>query len=631
MWFRNRQTADLPGYITGTAGVWQEFNDTRKNCYIYAEGTTFWTIEYLNEEWYYITWDDVKEAYFVARDDKVKQPFLIGLGTRAAPYHIRGGEPKDSPEEESPQEQRTRSDPDETLQSPEAQEEVGALAEQFKATDLEPSPLEVTARIFGDERAHQIYTEMSASLATTITHPPLQQVIMHPQPPQQPAQPPQQPVQPPQPPAQPPQQPVQPPQPPAVGGGGGPGGGGPGGGGPGPGGPAAPPILPIPPPLPGAPAANGGTLQGQPPSIFSGNRKKTKQWIYEFNLYNYSNLDKRAMQSPLQRIAIALGFIKGDKVQEWAYQQLALAHERVRQGMDPYDEDLWTEFKRDFEETWKDTTEVEDAQNKLEKLQMSKEVTLEDYIAKFNALISELRWAKDHPGTVRAFKQGLRSGLLLEMYKQRPRPAEHDLVPWQNLARQEEAAAQQIRQDIGSFKPSDRFRSVRDNKMMSIMQQGKQPVKRNGVTRDPDAMDVDMVETSSVLKAKMKTYTGGFKKLSTEERKRLSKEGRCFRCKKQGHMSRDCPLKKGQSYGTTRKRKIRATETDEESSEDEEDDVANLDDVKSDITGTTKVSKVATAKNRMKDLAPSTMKSMINRLTVEEKQEIFNGFLNEGF
>ena len=41
--------------------------------------------------------------------------------------------------------------------------------------------------------------------------------------------------------------------------------------------------------------------------------------------------------------------------------------------------------------------------------------------------------------------------------------------------------------------------------------------------QDPDAMDVD----SMVLRE--------------EERRKLSKEGRCFHCKKQGHLLRECP------------------------------------------------------------------------------------------
>ena len=32
-----------------------------------------------------------------------------------------------------------------------------------------------------------------------------------------------------------------------------------------------------------------------------------------------------------------------------------------------------------------------------------------------------------------------------------------------------------------------------------------------------------------------------FKKLTPEERVQLTKEGRCFRCRLQGHMARDCP------------------------------------------------------------------------------------------
>ena len=39
--------------------------------------------------------------------------------------------------------------------------------------------------------------------------------------------------------------------------------------------------------------------------------------------------------------------------------------------------------------------------------------------------------------------------------------------------------------------------------------------------QDPNAMDID--------------------RLTTEERTQLMKEGKCFKCRKQGHLSRDCP------------------------------------------------------------------------------------------
>ena len=36
--------------------------------------------------------------------------------------------------------------------------------------------------------------------------------------------------------------------------------------------------------------------------------------------------------------------------------------------------------------------------------------------------------------------------------------------------------------------------------------------------------------------------------LNDEERERLQKEGRCFRCKKQGHLSRNCPNKPSKAH-----------------------------------------------------------------------------------
>ena len=53
---------------------------------------------------------------------------------------------------------------------------------------------------------------------------------------------------------------------------------------------------------------------------------------------------------------------------------------------------------------------------------------------------------------------------------------------------------------------------------------GKTPVKRFNFPRkerDPNAMDIDF--------------------MGTDERTRLMKEGRCFKCKKTGHMGKDCP------------------------------------------------------------------------------------------
>jgi len=53
---------------------------------------------------------------------------------------------------------------------------------------------------------------------------------------------------------------------------------------------------------------------------------------------------------------------------EWARQQLDLANQRITQGMGLYDEALWDLWRADFIHTWRDTSILEDAQMKLDKL-----------------------------------------------------------------------------------------------------------------------------------------------------------------------------------------------------------------------------------------------------------------------
>jgi hypothetical protein len=459
------------------------------------------TIEYINGSWYRIYWNTFDGKYSVATEDRIESPHLFGLGTATLPYETREEKPKESPEEESPKEHKTVSDPDELLPTVEASRTVEHLAGQLHQTDLEPSPFEDATRTFGLEGAHRIYLEM-ATAATTITAP--QQITAQaapplPQPPQQQQQP------------QQPQQQQQPPlQQPGGGGGGGPPGGQPPAGGP-------QHVLPV-----GAPphGANRG-LQGQPSKTFTGNRKETKDWMHQFTLFAYVNFDNAKIQNPMQRLALALTYINGPKVKEWANQQLLLARQRVAGGMNPQDEQIWELFKADFENTWKDTAVIEDAQLKLDRLEMGKDVNLEDYIANFNALISELQWAHNHPGTVRAFQQGLRAGLLQSIYRQRPWPDEADLQAWQDSAREEETRNQKIRQNVGWGRKD---RSVRESRFRMFDQGGREPRGNNPKRppRDPNAMDVDVAETSTT------EVNGTFKKLSNEERKRLQAEGRCF-------------------------------------------------------------------------------------------------------
>ena len=70
----------------------------------------------------------------------------------------------------------------------------------------------------------------------------------------------------------------------------------------------------------------------------------------------------------------------------------------------------------------------------------------------------------------------------------------------------------------------------------------------------------------------MEIDTAELNALSVEERNRLQKEGRCFNCRKTGHMSRACPTKQDAPKKTASENQrltIRTTKTKEEGNKKE--------------------------------------------------------------
>ena len=94
-----------------------------------------------------------------------------------------------------------------------------------------------------------------------------------------------------------------------------PSGGGPGGPGGGPGGPGGGAPLPIPPahlvPITANPNVR---VMGSPPQIFDGDRQQADAFINELLTYIHVNIGVPRFESPMRKIAMALMYIKGDKV-----------------------------------------------------------------------------------------------------------------------------------------------------------------------------------------------------------------------------------------------------------------------------------------------------------------------------
>ena len=175
-------------------------------------------------------------------------------------------------------------------------------------------------------------------------------------------------------------------QPLSGGGGGGPpssgGGSGPPGA-PAPGGPPAGPLQPLGQNLPPGqvgpvPVANGA-LKGHTPEIFDGNRQKTTKFIREFNLWRMCNINAEVMTNPFQRVAIALSYIKGSRIDDWVAQEAKKTVDWVygRPHDNPPiplthrtdDEVLWNDFITDFESAYADMASEEQAYADMTKLE----------------------------------------------------------------------------------------------------------------------------------------------------------------------------------------------------------------------------------------------------------------------
>jgi hypothetical protein len=271
------------------------------------------------------------------------------------------------------------------------------------------------------------------------------------------------------------------------------GGGGPPAGGP-PGGPAPAPAAVA---LPNLPGVQNGALKGAVPTTFDGDRAKTDQFIREFGLYHVVNLDNATIISPFRRVALALTFMRGPKVDDWVVQYIDLISTKVYgdQTTNPptpathqfNDERLWTEFVADFRCIYSDTAEAEGAYAKLMALSMKDgNGQLDNYIAKFETLLRKVRWERNTQGAVDLFKQGLKLNLHRGILRRETLP--QTLDEWIHAARLKAERMALVKATLGPMGGGNI--TTRQNRLCGI----QNPTKTTGSKRkDPDAMEVDTV------------------------------------------------------------------------------------------------------------------------------------------
>jgi hypothetical protein len=302
------------------------------------------------------------------------------------------------------------------------------------------------------------------------------------------------------------------------------------------------------------------------PQIFQGDRKDAEHFMQQFGAYRFLNRHNSTFTNKAEQVAYAIMFIKGPLVDDWSYDmadQLSIKVEGNPATGDPpthaeNDPALWEWFARAFRDAFTDSTKKQDAYSRLTKMELDVD-KVDSSITLFKRLIREAGWGPDAEGTIKLFQDILPVGLHHVIRQRETLPT--TMEEWYDATRKTVQRWQDLNDNIGP-KGGPGHISTRANQMRGY--QKPSPPKRQ---KDPNAMDIDAIRTTG--------------RLTDEERTKLMKEGRCFRCRKLGHMSRACPDKgkdKGknpdrprssQGQYTKEKPKVRAAVINEDEEEEQ--------------------------------------------------------------
>ena len=271
--------------------------------------------------------------------------------------------------------------------------------------------------------------------------------------------------------------------------------------------------------------SNGG-MRGVPPTIFDGTRNRADDFMGQFRRFKMVNRNHEAMKVPYDRVLTALTYMRGPLINDWIDQQEKKLDARIdttkRGHVQETDEILWNEFEAAFLAAWTDTSKKQNAYDQLMRLTMNG-WDVDTYIASFDRLTLAAGWDQDSEGTIAKFREGLSKGV-------HSKALDRDRIPrtideWKAAARMEVARAKE-----------------KYNAGLTGNQRRNPPKSGNYNAPNPSRTTPNSNNSGVVpMEVDNTTTQTSFKKLTPEERAQLTKEGRCFRCRLQGHMARDCP------------------------------------------------------------------------------------------
>jgi hypothetical protein len=219
-----------------------------------------------------------------------------------------------------------------------------------------------------------------------------------------------------------------------------------------------------------------------------------------------------------------LSFIKGPNIQEWVAAQIEWLGDQMGGGVQVHNKYLWHTIINRFKDAFTDTMSVEKAEQAIKEICM-KDRDLDGYIAKFEQLARISGQNLDTKGTCTMFAEGLPKMLHYNIISLGGRHCPNSWHEWTK------AAVEQQQKWL----------------YLQTFFNGKAPQKKQG----PNQNWCQGQGSGSVKNSNAMDLTPGHicarGALTDEEHTKLMATGGCFRCRKQGHMSRNCPDKPRQS------------------------------------------------------------------------------------
>ncbi|KAJ8501692.1 hypothetical protein ONZ51_g426 [Trametes cubensis] len=276
------------------------------------------------------------------------------------------------------------------------------------------------------------------------------------------------------------------------------------------------------------------------PPEFSGKRGEVVEWLQKCSLY--LTMNKKTYDNDEMKIVFCLMLMNGGTAGTWSRtfiedveRQAADQNKNLRPGENRVEPNYgtWDEFKKQLLDAFDDVDQKASARVLLRNLkQGSKKV--EDYIAEFKSIISRCG-ITEFDVIADFFYAGLNRPLREKIFGMYPLPKNtSELYLRASTLEQQYHLGRAYDGKTSTYRPTYKAYRPRPQE------------------RDPDAMDVD--------------------KMTTEEREKHYREGRCFNCHQIGHLARQCPNRRTNDRKRTKPTaKARITEVEEDESDDDED------------------------------------------------------------